>query len=52
MSIVRTIARDAVIIIGGAYLALCLLVIAGAAIAERWGRHHDRRDHDDGRTAP
>ena len=52
MSIVRTLARDAVIITGGAYLALCLLVIAGAAIAGRWGKDHDRRDRDDGRTAP
>lgn len=37
------IARDAGEGIGGAYIVLCLLVIAGTAIAEHLGKDHDRR---------
>jgi hypothetical protein len=41
---IRTIARDAVLALGGAYAVVCVAVIAGAAIADRFGKDHDRRN--------
>ena len=46
MNLLRTIARDAGLAIGGAYLVLCAVVIAASAIGDRWGKDYDRRDDD------
>lgn len=43
MSVLRAVARDACLVLGGAYAALCVAVITVAAIADRFGRDHDRR---------
>jgi hypothetical protein len=37
------VAGAAMTVLGGAYLAVCAVVIAVAAISDRWGRDHDRR---------
>lgn len=43
---IRTIFRDAAIGIGGAYVALCIVVIAASAIGDLFGKDWDRRDGD------
>ena len=45
---IRTIFRDAAIGIGGAYVVLCVAVIAGCAISDLFGlgKDHDRRGDD------
>ena len=43
MTLLRTVIRDVPLAAGGAYLALCVTVIAVAAISELFGRDHDRR---------
>ncbi len=44
--VIRTILRDAAIGIGGAYAALCIVVIVGSAIGDLFGKDWDRRDGD------
>lgn len=45
--------RDAAIVADAGYAALCIAVIAMAALGDRFGRDDDRRNRDDDeRTAP
>ena len=44
---IRTIFRDAAIGIGGAYAALCIVVIVGSAIGDLFGKDWDRRGGGD-----
>jgi hypothetical protein len=44
--VIRTILRDAGLGLGAVYLAVCVIVIAVAAIGDLFGKDYDRRSDD------